>query len=573
VTNRTSSTSEPAPAASDRPTGADGERRTLWLPVELARIDVRRGVRWARAQDVWLLYGLVSAVGVLIGAWVAFDLGRDLGRALAGGDTPSLSLATLSLPLGTVWLLLAGVSAVDAIGSNGDVENDGHHLTILPAATLVRGKLLASATKFMGFLILPVTGGFLGVSLGAGTPLPLVGGALFTVVAVNTATAVGYPIGLALKGAIRRSATLSRLKPLVAVVIGTGYVVVMATGTFTRVVDWLAPLLRAPPLGWLADLAFLTTGGLGATPIGALGAGVTAVAVVVGGSAWSVPAARYAWSGDRARTTSDVSGRAEPPSHPVDSVLGAVSSARATRAIAFTTLQRVYRSPIQLVFVAFPLVAAIPIGERVLATGALPWYAPWLVVWYGAWAAGAAVPLNPLGTQGATLPALLTAPADGRQTLHGTLLAAVLPAVPTTAGAAVALGGLDGRPVTDLAVLGVGAVVGVLGASVLAAGVGSAFPRFEAIDLGSARRAVPPSKVAYSVFSTALSLTVVAAAVVVDDAAGELVALLLSTWLPIPAIGVSTVRAVGWPVLAVAGLAVPVAYATAVRRIDRYRVE
>ncbi|EMA45320.1 hypothetical protein [Halococcus saccharolyticus] len=563
-------TAEPPAITSDR--RADG-LSTLTAGVELARIELRRGYRWLRGQDFWLLYMAVSALGLLFGSWVAFDVSRSIGTALATGESPPLSLAAVGIAWSVLWLFLTATLAVDALGSNGDLANDGHYLTIRPAADVVVGKLLAAAAKFAVLVFVLPLATTLGLAVGVGTPLPLVGGLAATVVVTLTATAIGYPIGLATKGVIHRSERLFRLKPVLGVGIGVGYMIVMISGEFTTVIEWITPVLQAPPLAWLGDLALSTTVGVGASGVGAIGAlGVAGVAVVAGTRS-TVVAARYAWSADRARPTEDdADDAAVAPDHRIDRLLRPVCQRPAALSIASTTLVRAYRSPLQLVFVAFPLVAAIPLGESLLATGTLPWYAPWAVVWYGAWAAGAAVPLNPLGNQGATLPTLLSAPAGGRSVVHGHVVA-VLPITLVIAGLAVGVGVLAGESGTALAVLAVASVVAIVAAAVLAAGIGAVFPRFAAVDFAGARRAVPPSKVAYGVFSQALTLAVVAGAVVVDDSVRELSAVVLSAWLPFGlTMGVDTLMTGSWIVLGCVAVAVPIAYRVAVRRVNDYRL-
>lgn len=558
--------------------GARGRPRTLpsvRVAVELARTDIRRGLRWVGEQDFWRLYGLFSAAGLLFAAWRAFVLGRETGSALAVGDSAWFLDGGSGVLWGVVWLFVTGLLVVDAVGSNGDVANDGHYLTVRPATDLAAGKLLAAACKFSAFVYPPVLACFTGVALSLGTLTPLLGGLVAATVAVTSAAAVGYPVGFAAKGVIRRSESLTRLKPLLALCVGVGYVVVVASGEFTTTVQRLAPALRSPPLGWLADLSLLTTPGAGASPTAGAAALLAGTATVVVGTLLAVSAARYAWHADRVQPTNDGDGDDVPtsPTNRVDALFGTVTRASATRAVATTTLRRVSRSPLQLVFVAAPLVAAIPLGERVLSSGAVPWYAPWLVVWYGAWAAGAAVPLNPLGNQGATLPTVLTAPADGRHVVHGHVVAAALPAVPLTAGVAVALGAASEHSTGELAGLGLGAVAAVVAASVLAVGVGGVFPRFDAVDFAGSRRALPPSKVAYSVFSTALTLAVAAIAVLLDETARVVVAALFSRRLPVDLTAdPSALTPVAWAVLALVALAVPAAYWVGVRRIDGYRL-
>lgn len=541
--------------------------------VELARVDLLRGYRWLRGQDFWLLYGAVSAVGFALMAWFAYSLGRDTGAALAAGETPWFAAGDAATAWSVVWLFAAAMLAADAVGSNGDLDSDGHSLTIRPAADLAGGKVLSAALKFAGFVFLPVSALYLGLSLRLGTPAPLVGGVAAGAVAVATAAAVGYPAGLVLKGVVRRSTVLTRLKPVLGVALGVAYFAVMLSGEFTTVVEVLRPALRAPPIGWLADLSLATTAGATTDTVGVVGALVVGLTVTSCGTLLAVPAARYAWGTDQSVPVGTDDRPTTAPDHAVDRLLGAVTRAPATRAVASTALLRVYRSPLQLVFVAFPLLAAIPVGDQVLASGTVPRYAPWLVVWYGAWAAGATLPLNPLGNQGGVLPSLLTSPADGRHVVHGYAAATVAVAAPITGLTTGLLAVAAGYSPPDAVEVVVAAVSAVFAASVLAAGVGSVFPRFEAVDFAGSRRAVPPSKVAYGVFAAALTATVVSVATVSSDSAGEVVAVLASRALPfgrrVDAGGVETAA---WVVLVAVVVTLPAAYRVAVGRLRAYRL-
>ena len=551
-------------------------RRTVPSPriaVELARVELRRTARWTAGQDYWLLYMAISAFGLLFGSWRAFALGRGAGRALATGGTTWFLTGGAWTLWATIWVFLAVLTIAHVVGSNGDVDHDGHYLTLRPAADIVAGKLLAAACGFAVFVFVPAFACFLGLAIGQGTPAPFLGGLAATVVTVATATAVGVPMGFTLKGGIRRSTALTRLKPVLAVAVGVAYLLVMLTGEIATVIEQLRPVLQSPPLGWLAALSLSTTPGAGASAIGAIGALLGGGATVVASTLLAVPAARYAWQTDRVRPENEVTEAVAAPTHRLDRVLGAIARTPATRAVANTTLRRVYRSPLQLVFVAVPLVAAIPVADALLAAEGVPWYAPWLAVWYGAWAAGAAVPLNPLGNQGATLPSLLTAPADGQQVVRGYVLAAAFPVAPPTAVLATALGAGAGRSSVALMTVTIAAVALVIAATVLAVGVGSLFPRFETLEITGSRRAIPPSKVAYSAFSTVLTLAVAAVVVVHDDVARRIVAVLVSRRLPIDLTGNAAVLTpIAWGVLVAVIVGVPLAYRLAVRRIDRHHL-
>ena len=543
------------------------------IAVELARVELRRTVRWTAGQDYWLLYMAISVFGLLLGSWRAFALGRGAGTALATGGTTWFLTGGAWTLWATIWIFLIGLMIAHIVGSNGDVDHDGHYLTLRPAADIAAGKLLAAACGFAVFVFVPAFACFLGLAIGQGTPAPLLGGLAATVVAVATAAAVGVPVGFALKRTIRRSTVLTRLKPVLAVTVGVAYLLVMLTGEIATVVEQLHPVLQSPPLGWLADLSLATTAGADASVTGAIGALIGGGAAVVAGTLLAVPAARYAWQTDRVRPETEITDDVAAPTHRLDTVLGAITGTPATRAVASTTLRRVYRSPLQLVFVAVPLVALIPVADTLLAAEGLPWYASWIVIWYGAWAAGAAIPLNPLGNQGATLPSLLTSPADGRQVAHGYILAAALPVAPPTAVLATALSAGAGRSSLALVTVAIAAVGLVVAASVLAVGVGSVFPRFETMEITGSRQALPPSKVAYSAFSAALTLAVAAGVVIHNDVARRIVAMLVSRRLPIDLTGnAAALTPIAWGVLVTVIVGVPLAYRLAVRRIDRHHL-
>jgi hypothetical protein len=142
-----------------------------------------------------------------------------------------------------------------------------------------------------------------------------------------------------------------------------------------------------------------------------------------------------------------------------------------------------------------------------------------------------------------------------------------------TAGVAVGAGIVAGSSAAELGAFALASVAAVVVGAILAAGIGSIFPRFEALDFGGARQAVPPNKLAYTLFSSLLTVLVVPVAVVADDTAREITAFLLSEWLPFGVDpGTDAVTVFSWIVLVAGVVTVPVAYRTAVRRIDTFQL-
>ncbi|GAA0675466.1 hypothetical protein GCM10009020_23900 [Natronoarchaeum mannanilyticum] len=525
-----------------------------------------------RHQDLWLAFTVLMG---FVGAFLlleTFDAARSVGANIsAGAPLPSWPVTATSV----VWLFLTILLVADSLGGNGDLDNDNQYLTIRPVADVAGGLMLAAAAKFSVYTIGLGAAVGAGLVAGTGSLRPLLGIAAVAAAIPVTATAVGYPIGFALKGVARRSRNLQRLTTVLGVGVGSAYVVLSVTGKLLTIVRLLEPVLQSPPLAWFARLAFVTTPGAGVDAAGAVALLALAPVVTVAGTAFAAPAARYAWLADGPAPGADdeESGLPTAPNSRLDAALAAVCRAPATRGIASTTLHRAVRSPFQFVFVAPPLLAAIAFVETAVTTGSVPWYVPWFVVWYGAWASGAVLPLNPLGNQGAVLSTLLTSPARGRHVVRGNVVAASLAGVPLTAGIAVAAGQVAGAPLRELLGLSVAGGAAVVGSAIVATGIGSAFPRFDAVSLDAARRAVPPSKRAYSIFSTYLSVTVLAVAVVADETARAVAALVLSQRLPFGLdVGVDALRTIGWVAIGLSVLSIPAAYRLAVRRIETYRV-
>lgn len=537
---------------------------------EIARIELLRGYRWVRYQDFWVVFTAITGVLSLFFLWQTFDAARSVGSALAAGGTFPMWLVTATSVL---WVFLTILLVGDGFGSNGNLDNDGQYLTICPAADIAGGLLLAAAAKFSVYTIGLGLAAGAGLVAGTGSFLPLLGITAAAVAIPATAAAIGYPIGFALKGFVRRSANLGRLTTVLGVGIGLAYVTLSVTGELLTVVERLEPILQSPPVAWFGHLALATTPNAGVDLSGVIVLLGLLPVTVVGGAVLAVPAARYAWLADTARRSDDEP--SELPSAPnsrLDAILALICRAPATRGVASTTLRRAVRSPFQFVFVAPPLVAAIVFIEGAVTTGTVRWYVPWFVVWYGAWAGGAVLPLNPLGNQGSTLPALLTAPARGRHVVHGNVIAAALVGAPLTAVAALAAGTLAGSAPPVLAALGVASVAAVTGSAILATGIGSVFPRFEAISFDGSRRAVPPSKRAYSLFSAMLSVVVIAGAFVADETARAVGAILVSRWLPFVEVGVETLAILGRIGLVGGLVCLAVAYRVGTRRIDAYQI-
>ncbi|WP_167837331.1 hypothetical protein [Halosimplex halophilum] len=577
-------------ATRDRPAspGRRGRFPSPAVSATVARVELRRMVRRVRAQDVWLAMVALGALAILAVLPIAFDAASDWGATLASGD--AAPAATVSLLVATGWVFVLAMGVVAGVGSYGEIDEPAGMLTIRPPKDVAGGLLLMNAVAYVPYVAVPFGVGFAGLAAGAGTPLPLAGGFAATAALLVSAMAIGYPAGLALKGAVRRSKWLSRLKPVLGAVVAVAYFWVMFAGHLPALIDALSPVLRGPPLAWLGDLALATTPGAGASTLGAAAAlGLTVAAAPVGVLA-TVRAAEFAWFTDEQRdtdaesepdegSTAGPSGAASGTVTPTGSTrlgdaLGLVCRRQGTVGVAATTLVRAYRAPLQLLFAAVPLLFALPMVEGALATGTVPSYAPWFAMLYGAWAAGVAAPLNLLGNQGAALPGLLTSRASGREVVHGTVLAVVAPAAPVAAVLSGAAARASGRSTPEAVGFAALALVVVAGGAVVAAAVGARFPRFDGVDVTADRTATPPSKAAFSLYSILAALGVSAAGVLTDELYGLVIHSLLAPRLPFGlSLSVAGLERVALGVAVALVAAVPAAYVLAVRRVSDYHIE
>jgi len=563
----------------DRPVSRS---RQGWVPAPsvsylIARVESRRSWRKIRNQDLWLALAGIGILFVLVSLPVLYGFGRSFGADLTGGSAP-IDVAFTAVV--GAWLGMVAFGIMAGVGSEGEVDNQAAILTIRPPKDVAGGLLLGTVVGYAPLLCLPALAAGIGIAVGSGTPAPVAGILAGSIVLLVTSITIGYACGLTIKGIVRRSARLTQLKPVIGVVIFVGYIWLSATGRlFTLVID-AGELLRSSPLGWLADLTFLTTPNAGTSVLNAVGALAVSVAVVPVGVFAVVRAAEYAWYAEQRQTDSDdepvESSNREGVSlgERFDTALGAVGVSAGTRGVTTTVLLRAYRSPLQLVYVVVPLFLLLPTIETAVTTGFVPEWLPWGVLLYGGWVAGAAFPLNLLGDQGGTLPTVLTARIRGRQVVHGYVLAAVLVFVLPTAVAAIATAQVAGRSTETLLSVGLASPLAVVAGAVLAAGFGAAFPRFQSIDLTGSTKALLPSKTAFALFSMTATVSITAIGVLIDDIYRIVMSDLLSTYLPYGiTVGPGGLETVSQIVTGLVVVAVPLAYLFASRRIDSYRLE
>jgi len=533
--------------------------------------ELRRGWRKLRQQDVWLALVGLGLLGILLVLPLVYDITRDVGSELAAGEADAVAPA--ATVVAGFWLFTVVIAVVTGIGSDGEIDNAAGVLTVRPPKDVAGGLLVNAAVWFAPFVLPAFVVGGVGLSAGVGSPFPVIGAVVAGVTLLVTAALVGYPIGLAAKGAIRRSKRLSDLKPVLGTVVVVGYAWLVFSGELNRLLDTAGEAIEATPVGWLADLALVTTPGAEASMVRALAVLAIAAVIIPASALATARAGAFTWYTDDARSADE----SEPADgttavERLDTLVGSLTRRDSTRGVAVMLLVRAYRAPLQLVFVALPLLLTLPIVESAVTTGTVPDYTIWMVVLYGAWAAGASFPLNVLGNQSATLPTLLLSRARGHEVVRGHVLAATLLLAPVTLLGAVGVGLIGNRSVPELLSIGAVAVATVVAGGIVASGLGALFPRFSSIDVTADRSASVPSKVAFSLFTLLVFLSVLATASVTDEIMRLLLSSLITDWAPFD-ITPGDLETLGQILLPGLVALVPVAYVIAIRRVDSYRLD
>ncbi len=263
--------------------------------------------------------------------------------------------------------------------------------------------------------------------------------------------------------------------------------------------DVIVPLFAQTPLGWYGDLFLLGTPAPARPRLAATAAVASAVGVVPL-YLLAERLARRVWFRDppapgpsRGRATAVTADTVLTDRLPVDD---------AARAVARRVWLQTVRRPKTLVFLGIPFLFA----GTVVVSGDYPPAFPVLLGLYGAWAAGIGTTLNPLSSEGAGLPLLLTSPLAGGGVVRGYVLASVsvaVPAVATVVLLAAPLAGFSAQLTLAGVVVGVGLT---LGTAPLSVAVGVGIPRIERLSATSVDGPLTPSKFALAAHSLVILL-------------------------------------------------------------------
>jgi len=544
----------------------------------VAGTQIRRVLRQVvSSKTKILLYLVAGAVGLGPLLVVGTLLLSTAGEQLASGAVDSADLESVpDVVSGGTAVFLVGLTTMATIRGFTNVADVDRPACLLLSTSLRNAVvgLVWAELAFFAFWLAPLTlvlsGSF---AYGAGTPLPALVAPLVLLLLLLVAIPIGFVVGVCIRHLLTVYEPIARYRTPLLVVLGVAYFTAIALGWIGPLTVLLFDLLGDSPLGWpghlllvgIPEVPFSTTKAL---------AGVVGVALIAPAAmAAGFRAAAFHWFADPAQ--SDEEAEAVESSDRLGTVLDAVV-AKPVRAVTVTAIRRTRRAPIRLLYVAYPLFGAVFFLEELVETGTLPEYGAVALALYVAWGTGAAFTLNLLGDHGPAMESVLISTVSGREVVTGTVLVGVIVGAPV----ALVVGPLAGvvSPLTpaETGLLTAGTLVGVVASPVLASGVGSLFPRFGSVRVMNKREAVMPSKTAFLVYTVAIMLPSLSAAVLAVDGLAGLVATGLTALVSLapavsPEITERMVTSLAWVVVTLGVVAPFVSVWYAVRTFDNYR--
>ena len=526
----------------------------------VARTELRR--RWRATKEnvtqllslgVLSLFLLPGVVGVVAGAYFG-------GTALVSGE--------LSTPVETVRQVAVGIWVFGAVfgGFRGyssllDPDCRDGLLTTVSHQQLMAGLLLAEAVVFGLPIVLVSTAAGVAFAVGSGSLLAAPAVLVAICLSVPTGFLTGLGVVLLFKNGGVRSRLLSRIRTMVFVVLFAGYMGVVVTNSYGRLLDPLTRLLRPTPIGWLGDLALLSTAAGGSTLLAG-----SAVAIAVAGLVISAPVVsrltRWLWYADGLEpreTDADATTTG-------DSWLSRLLP-QPMAGVVRVDWTRARRAPISLSYAVYPLFFLSTPVIQTVQTGTVGSGFPLLMAVCGIWITGALFTLNVVGNEGSVLPSTLLAPDPGRAIVGGHIAAGALVGLPVTGTAVVVLGVLSPLPGWVVGTLTLGSLLLVVASAAIATGIGAALPRYEAVSVSRSRKAIVPSTFAFVAYSVVVGLVSLPLVVGHSQLAAEFVASTVGparVTLTVGGIVVSTVLAASFSL-------VSVLYAR--RRVDRFQFD
>lgn len=444
--------------------------------VRIATVEVRRSVRAVLASRRQLIG--IALLLVLFSPVLASVLSGGYALGLRFRSGTDMSVVELLRPQIVAWIgSLAVVFGLRALERAGDADHADLLLTLVRPRAVVTGLVLAEYTRVVVVFGSPIIIAVTAFAVGAGTPLliPVVAIGVLPLLALGLTS--GFTIGYFVRLCYRRlgwskpSGAWASLLAAGTLIVGVN---VLAPSEPARLLRSLAPL-EAVPVGPYADLLLVASPvpvTVGTPSLAAAGIVLGAVPCLLAATWYLAPAVWYA---DPA-TTDETSVRARLSRVAMPAVL---SGRRVTR-LVWWQLVRGVRAPAQFVHLTYFLFMAFPIAQLAVSNPRSAILPVFLAV-LGAFLAGGTFGLNPLGTEGSMLPAVLTTPSSGRPLVHARILAGTVLWLPLTLLVVVLTGWYSVLDPVSLAYVLAFTLVLTGFSSLLALGLGALAPRFETV--------------------------------------------------------------------------------------------
>jgi hypothetical protein len=531
----------------------------------IVRVDLIRRYRAVRATPrqfaalvVAVAIGGVPTLGAAAGTYF-------FGVAVARGDVGSPA-AVAGPAAGAV---VAGLAVLVALRTAQQGATPAHPDGLLTTVRHTEAALAVLGSELVvsgGVAAIPALVAAVAFGTGTGSAVVAWTAVVAALGAIVVAVPFGVVLGLIVRNAVARSPTLARYRVAAGAVVLLAYLGVVLSQSEADTVLPVVGALAATPAGWFGHLAVVSLGGrpeLAAGALGLVGGGgaVLVLAVIrLTAALWYVDPVRPARQDgplDRLRSLRSGDGDALG--------LGTVPGLGPPMAgVVRKSWRRAVRNPLRLVYVAYPLLLLYAPVARSLRTGEISETLAPLIALYGAWAVGAAFTLNPLGDEGNVLPVTLTTPIDGRRFVGALCLAALSVGLPLVTAATLAAAVAGPLSLGAAGVIAFAGAVTTTAGTGIAAGVGTLFPRLEAVRVTRSREAVVPSLVAFVAYSTVLGLVGLPATLVGLPGLPAAVAAVAGVPLDVVLVGgLGTTALLG----AAAGL---VGFAYAARTFDRF---
>lgn len=365
---------------------------------------------------------------------------------------------------------------------------DAALVTSVPFADAVLGTFLARSTVPALSVFVPAASGAIGLGLGLRSLL-IVPAATASVLLAVVSSAL---LAILVAGAVRvlvREYVRPHLSPIALFVVAIALLLAgIASGISQAAVSEVSELIGRSPLGWYADLFWLSRGGSIQQAVVAAGGTLACIpffAIALG----RLSAASTFGDDPRSESSTDATtGRSSIASPSIASPLATMLLTKWTRAI---------RTPLKMWYVLYPLLGLYFPVKTIVETGSVPSYVPLLVVFYGPWAMGGALSLNVLGDEQSALSLTLLSIPTTRLLIGSNVLAGCLPGIPFFVSLLVVSGLVTGTGVVHL----FGYTLLCIGFGTMAATVATAcgllFPRFDESQVTRNTTAIVPSPLAF----------------------------------------------------------------------------